>query len=614
MKKNKTIDFIVIIITALFLLAVMTFTLGSLNSSGEVWFVKPNMYKGDAEKYIGESVILRRSDEGAAIKKIYVRIGNVYNTDKDGKIKFTIDSSSSNEEICKYGSYVALNRSQCFIESTDNSFTPGWYLLSEDFSISYNFIKFTTEQSFDFEEVVFFDNNNRQIKVSCVGGFEKGKFIEAEELKEVAAVCDAQDSFAFDSKHLLGSKEESLLGLAKNLYAYEGYYVSEKTTPLGALLCGFGVVFFGNSAFGLRIMPFLFSFATLISVYFIAKKIFNNEFYGVFAEVVWLLCGICLSLGGTGYPTAIALFFVLWAYYNAFVFYTDKSDSHGFFKYKSLFFGGVLISLAGAIDIFALTALPGLMFFYLVASARGIASVKKKYRLATGLQKEYLREQYTKVLSYSIIGNIISFIMMPFLYLLVTYGVFTPIYNDFYGTNNVFSAMLLNLSAIVGSNNGSFILGWLVGLSSEMVVGTVNRSISANKALIVCCFVLVLVYLALYFLNAKRKVKNSGLAESITTDFQIKFVILAFLFTFMTNLLGGFFADYSTFAYSLIFLTLVLPCSYNLYCKNVNGTFLGVSFGVVFAVSVLFFLLSIVCFLGIDIPQNVVRYLYGWTL
>ena len=41
MKKNVTIDLIVIIVTALIMLAIMTFTLGSLETTGKSWFIQP---------------------------------------------------------------------------------------------------------------------------------------------------------------------------------------------------------------------------------------------------------------------------------------------------------------------------------------------------------------------------------------------------------------------------------------------------------------------------------------------------------------------------------------------------------------------------------------------
>lgn len=614
MKKNRTIDFTVVILTALIMLGVMTFTLGSLESSGGEWFVKPD-YIPSNEKYVGESVILECADDAETVKKIYVRIGKVYNSDENAKIKLTIDVSSSKEEILKYGKYVSMNRTEKYIESKENrSFAPGWYILGDDFGISYKFIKITTSQSFDFDEIILLDKNDKRINAECIGGFIGGKFKSVDEYPELAAVCDGQNAFAFNSKNILSDKEESILGLARNLYSYEGYYLSEKATPLGALICCLGTVFFGNSAFGMRFMPFLFTFATLISVYFFAKKLFGSELYGIFAEVVWLLCGMCLALCGTGYPTAIALFFVVWAYYNAYVFYTDKSDSHRFYRYRSLFICGVLISFAGAVDIFALTALPALLFFCLFASIKEILSVNKEYKSASGLQKEYLREQYTKTLSYSIIGNALSLVAMPCLYLLISYGIFTPIYTDYYGTGSIISAMFSNLSAIVAANNGSFVLGWLVGLSSETATGIAPRIISANKAMIAACFALELIFSLLYILNAKKKITNRELAAAISTDFKTKFILLAFVLTYVTGLIGGFFADYSSFAYSLLFLVFALPCSYNLYKKNVNGMAFGLSFSVICALSVVFFLLSLVCFVGIDIPQNVARYLYGWTL
>ena len=122
MKKNGTINLIVIIVTALVMLAIMTFTLGSLETTGSSWFVQPAFNEATGE-YVGESVILENSDTAT---KIYVRIGNVYNADKDGNIKFTVDGSSSKTEICKYGTYLELTRSRYTIKpQTERGFEIG---------------------------------------------------------------------------------------------------------------------------------------------------------------------------------------------------------------------------------------------------------------------------------------------------------------------------------------------------------------------------------------------------------------------------------------------------------------------------------------------------------
>lgn len=610
MKKNGTINLIVIIVTALVMLAIMTFTLGSLETTGSSWFVQPAFNEATGE-YVGESVILENSDTAT---KIYVRIGNVYNADKDGNIKFTVDGSSSKTEICKYGTYLELTRSRYTIKpQTERGFEAGWYLLGENLSLSYNYLRFTTEQSFDFEEIVFFDKDNKQIESSCIGGFVERKFKSAEDYSAVAAVCDGQKSFAFDSMHMLNAKEESLIGSAKNLYSYEGYFVSDKVTPFGTIICGLGTLIFGNSAFGVRFVAFLFSFATLISVYFFAKKLLGCAFYGIFAEIVWFLCGMGISLSGVGYTVSVALFFVIWAYYFAYAFYTDDSAPYSLNRYRNLYLSGFAVALGGAIDVFAFAALPAVILFYLLSVIKTSRGVAKQYKTASGLEKEFLREKYVKTLTYSITGLVVALAIVPFVILLTTYGIFSPIYKDYYSAGNVFAAMFSNLSEIVSGNNGSFVIGWLAGLGSETQSGIFARVISANKALVVCSFVLFILYAVLYCMNRKNKA-NQPLSDAIAADKATGFVFVAFALTFISNIFGGFFADYSCFAYSLIFLVLALPCSYKLYNKNINRMAFGFSFSACIVVISVFFLLSSVCFLGIDIPEKVARYLYGWTL
>jgi len=428
------------------------------------------------------------------------------------------------------------------------------------------------------------------------------------------AVSDGQSGFAFNSKTLLSDKEESISFAAKNLYSLSGNYVSGYATPLGVLVSGFGVVLFGNTALGARFMPLIFSFATFVLVYFFAKKLFGERFYAILAAAIWLLCGIGLAVGGSGVTVSAGLFFAVAAYFSLYIFFTDNNPFYSFGRYKFLLISGALISIGGAVEPFALTVLPGMLVFAIIASVKGIRPLKKRYATESGLEKEYAREKYYKAVSYSVIDLVVSFIVFPFIGLLTFYGIFIAIYSDYYSVSGLFAVMFRNIGEIAAANNGSYTIGWLIGLGSEKMNGLAPRVISANKALVVASTLLTIVYIVVYSLNRSKKIKNERLALAVEQNRECTFIAGAFVMTYLAAFISGIKSDYSCFAYSLVFLTLAVPYSYKLYNKNVNRMAFGISLTLLTVVIVAFFGLSAVCFLGIDIPESVAAYLYNWTL
>lgn len=611
-KRGRLTDLVVVIIIALCTLAVMSFALGDGASTGDSWFIQPEYDEG-SNKYSGESVIIEL--DGTA-EKIYIKIGNVYNTDDKGSIVFSMVGSSSAAQIEKYkvSTWFSQPVTITLKPKTDRGFEPGWYLVGNE-SISYKYIRLTTEQSFEFDEIVFFDKDGKKLTAKCHGGFENRTFVSAENVKGgFAAVIDGQSGFAFNSKTLLSDKEESIALAAKNLYTLSGNYVSGYATPLGVLVSGFGVVLFGNTALGARFMPLLFSFATFVLVYFFAKRLFTERFYAILASAVWLLCGTGLALGGTGIAVSAGLFFALASYFCIYIFYTADTPFYTFGRYKYLLLSGALIAIGGSIEPFALTVLPGMVVFAIIASVKGIRPLKKRYITESGLEKEYAREKYYKAVSYSVIDLFVSLIVFPFIGLLTFYGIFIAIYSDYYSVSGVFAVMFRNIGEIAALNNGSYTIGWLIGLGSEKMNGLAPRVISANKALVVFSTILTVLYIVVYSLNCGKKVKNERLALAVEQSRECLFVAVAFVMTYLASFIGGIKTDYSCFAYSLVFLTLAIPYSYKLYNKNVNRMVFGISLTLLTVVIVAFFGLSAVCFLGIDIPESVAAYLYNWTL
>jgi len=605
---KKTIGIISLLLAMLAMLAVMAFSLGDGNSLGKSWKTAPKI-EVDSGKTLADSVILEITDERIA-DKIYIKIGNVYDTDDDGRLAFAMDSSAWSTELEK--NVISFGRESYFVtvKNSDN-YRPGWYLLADKLDLSAKFLKISTFNSFQLDEVVLLDKDNNIIELSAYGGFDDNRrFVRG--YATSSAVVDGQASFGLDSMHILSEKEESMLIGSQNLFAFQGYYVSDFFTPLGVALNGIGVLIFGANPFGIRIVSFLFSFATLILIYFFAKRVFGNELYGISAMVIWLLAGIGLSVGGVASSVSPALFFLLLGYFYLYGFYTGKIEGSEFSAYRNLIASGAFVAVAGAIDPFAYAGLAGVAFFGILSCVRTIKPLRNEYLKSTGLAKEFSRERLVKGVFYTVLSLVLVIIVLPLIATITFFGIFSAIYADHYSVNGIFAITFANIGAVARSRGGSNVFGWLIGLGSEKTSGIVSVTIFANKALVALSVLLTVSYAILFFLGKTKVLKNEKLGGVITSDKSAAFIAVSAVLIYLFGLLGGINADYSCFAYSLLFLTLALPSAYRLYNGNVNKTFFGVSLTVVSVVIAVFFLLSVVCFLGISVPQSASKYLYDW--
>lgn len=612
MSKEKAIRIITIVSILLISLAVMCFTLGSGESSGKSWRVEPLSNKTDG--YLNESVIVEKD---GTVDKIFVRIGNVYNTDKNGVITFTIDVSDSASQI-KDTSYNVLTRSKLDVKPRENStLTPGWYLLGSDLGISDKYVKFSTKQSFDFDEIIFIDKDGKQIEAVCYGGYDNDggrKFVAAKDDDGTfSSVVDGQKSFAFDSKSVLSVKEEGLLFTAMNLYAYDGSFLSTDIAPFGAIVNGLGVLLFGNSPFGVRFMPFVFSVLTGILLYFFAEKLFGGFRYGIIAVAAWFLAGLGLALGGVATVTSSALFFMLLAFYCFYLYYSSKENAYTIYRYKPLIGGGLSLAFALGCDPFVLAALPAAIAICVFTAIKPIAELKKEYSISTGLGREYARERYVGALVRSILWSAVCLVFIPFVGLVLCYLIFYPVYSVVYSANGFFTVVFSGIGSAL-SGGGSNAFGWLIGLGSEELQGIASCSIFANKAVVVISLALIVFTAVFSVLSSRKNETKSTICEKIEAKADYTFITVTFVCTFIFGLLFGITTDYSRIAYSLIFMILIIPYSYKEYGNSERKMLFGLILTAVIVITSLFFILSVVGFLGIDLPNGIADYLYGWML
>lgn len=243
----------------------------------------------------------------------------------------------------------------------------------------------------EINEVAFLDEE---------GGLIKAKVNEAKSegvsRSTVAATLDAPGSF-----HMPGSayydfsqSEEYMLN---SIYAVRngGQWLSnakgDKTATstaaagttdynsFGILVYTLSTAIFGTSAFGLRLPSFLSAFGTFVLLYFLGKKAFKSDKWGLVLAVVFGIGGTFSTVGRLGTPMALALLAVVACIYCMYLFYANGiSRENPVCGALSVLFSGLCFGVALAVHTVA--ALPCVIA--LVLFALGVVRLVKANRYA----------------------------------------------------------------------------------------------------------------------------------------------------------------------------------------------------------------------------------------
>ncbi|MBQ3571971.1 MAG: glycosyltransferase family 39 protein, partial [Clostridia bacterium] len=397
---------------------------------------------------------------------------------------------------------------------------------------------------------------------------------------------------------------------------FKSGYVSKSANPLGVALTAIGVTLFGSSAFGVRIMGYLFMVATVYLLYFLAKKLFATNGYAIATVVLYIISGFALSLVTKSAVTLIANFFMIAAFNFTLNYYNRAKDGKSLRNNAyNLVLGGFMLSLAFCVTPYALFLLPALIAVCLIPSVKIIHAIHKTYIQAEGLEKEYAREKYSSTLRKFVFYGLFGFILLPIILVTVSYGVTYPMYTAFYG-KNFFSAIFVNHARIFSNNGGSNFAGWVIGLGSSSTQNAFGTSthLFANRVLCALSFIAILAIGVLYLLNAKNKIKDGHLIVALKENASTYFTLaISFASTWILNAILWNGANYANFAISLVFAILVLVLLHKLLKNSMHRVVLNsVTIGLITIIA-LFFVIQTPYIFNFDLPKKFMM-IYNWLV
>ena len=612
--KNKLSTTIALIVIALLVLPLLAFGLGNNKGVNTSWHIAPHLLDNGGGSYKAESVIL--SSEGT-VSQIYLYVGNVYNAPQD-KIVINLVHSDS-ETTIKDNSSLSSSRKQFIIDVKKGEYL-GWVKLDLNTTIYAKYLKFSTEQSFELFEIALLDEKGNQVMASCYGGivWKNGKhgFVEANMGADTFALVSDEQKGVVSSKGVnsLSKEEIELAGAIDNLINFKGGYVSNRVSPLGVELISIGVLLFGNSPFGLRIVGFLFFVATLYLLFFVARKMFSQTKYAIVSVILYLLAGASLSLVTKAHPVTVAIFFLMASFNFALDFYNKAQDGKSLrLNAHYLVLSGLTFAIALNVWLLSLFILPALIVLCLIPAVKVIKNTRNEYKNAEGLEKEYAREKHLKTVRKFIINSVVAYLLTPVLLTVVSYGVAYPTYLSFYGKNFVLS-IFENNARILSSQKGGLFFGWMVGLGSNSTVNAfgVTSAIFANRAFSVISVLSLIAIGVLYILNAKNKILSGNLIVALKENKGNYIAVLcAFLSTFILNVFLWGRNDYAQFVISLLFALLSVVLLYKLLASFVKKSYMKAITAVTLTVLVLFFVLQTPFIFNFDLPKDF-TVIYNW--
>lgn len=577
---------------------------------------------GDYDSVIFE--LTKDTDNGdESVGDIWLNLGTV-----NGKteVSFYVTSNTLGLTNSYYTTYNGGEKT--LTVDTDNS--GGWVRLTA-MSTSSSFRKYfqiSTKQEVRINEVVFLNQDGKVIKAEVkYAGPNKNANSTSEpsstitskiydyRVKAAAALLDEQDKFnyscvkdgVYNTKYAALSQREAVTLESVLNILYGGDFVDDTVNPLGLQLISVGVAVFGGNVLGLRIIPALFSVATILLIFFIGRKIFANDYSGLIFAALYAVSGFALSLAGFGGVDAIFVFFALLSVAFMYKFY-DKvlSRRTGFKYYLPLMLSGISFAVALSVKMQALFVLVALIVIFVLALVK-----QSKLKTLSGYE-------YERKFNLSLVTFIISFLVAGVVWTGLTYVFSISVYSSYYaGTTfggmirKIFTMQSRAVETAYSTQNASNIFANLLGYKAEKL--SASHYLFGNtviSALALFSFVYCTVYVMYSLITNTDDVKTGAFKK----DTLIPYIALAipFVITWALSALDANCA-LSTFALSSIFYIGFIVLALNNLAKLGKKVYKEVSiahivFGAVALFALVVFGFAVVKYLGIAVstyPLNI---------
>ena len=390
-KYSKCAKAAAIVVLAFFVLGACT--IGGFDSPGKSYFAA-----GDSTAVI---YLDYNDDSGSAVAldKIYLNVGAIYgDVGADSTITFrhasaTLSSlswSTSSLGSLKLGNLysttadVVLNANYNWIKAFDLTES------GKSVSTTRKIIQMSFPGDMLVNEVVFVDKNGDVIPAYTSWDDVRGFISESnhsayrdifnanDKREGVENLLDAQENyktgstvysnFTQDEMYTLMQIDGILLG---NRTVEDNYITGTDSGPLAPLLSMVGVLVFGKSKFGLRIMSVLFTAALIAVAYLFGKRLFKSDAFGLLFAVLAAGGGLALTVGRLGlYFPFLALFAAL-AYYFMFKFFENGiSDESPVKSGCNVLVSGLMFALAFAVDPKAVYLAIGLIALFVLGAVK----------------------------------------------------------------------------------------------------------------------------------------------------------------------------------------------------------------------------------------------------
>lgn len=671
-------------------------TIGTAQSTGKAYYAAKD----------SEVVFYLNYQNSKKLDKVYLNVGTMY-TEIGSNSQLTFRRASASDPsnptwsqtylgTCKLGNIYSADGTGA--DSANYNWVEAFDLGKDGnkLSTTYKLIKITFPADMLVNEVVFMDEAGKVIPAYVTHGSLEGVVSNWQSFREVfynnehygdgmdthkeyadpARLVDAQQtinpgktvysSFTQDEMYTLMQIDHILLG---NFNPVGVYNANTDVGPLSVLLPMLGVLIFGKSAFGLRVIPVLFSAALVAVAYFLGKRLFKNDGFGFMTAALIAFGGLALTVGRLGLSYPIVAFFALASFYAMYKFFEKGID--GVQPVKSAL-GSVLLS--GLFFALAFVSDPKIIWLALPLIAMFVCGAVRRTRVYNAelraIQKEMSDKNALEKSEDVMLANIeecehkekvvragfvyeskiiylffaLSFIVATALFSVLLALPFNYSYIKLYEANP--SSPTLGIFNLVGkaigdafhidnvtkftAGNASSVFGWLIALkgatlfsaSTDAVYSAMN--VQANIAMTFTALIALIFmasYTVLYFVTGG---KNGAYASEHAPQVLSVFAVL--LLGMVASLFSYAFAGQVSAAQGLtfqIFYFALIPLMFyttNLHDTSVKKKIFGFSMNTtmqvlaaVCAVYILLFLLSVPMYFNIPIAPISAQVCFGWT-
>lgn len=665
--KKSLRAFIVMCVVLIALIVNGIFTLGSTrNNPVTAWQSQPSTIGVSAG--VSDYVVLK-VDEGetsisdgqdGTLVYMWINIGTVQRSlVKEGYCTIKVGNKTSNSNWTTEALSSTTIEIKKGVDTSKEQYQYSWY--RQEFTTFKEYWQISTQDAVQINEIVFTNKDGEVLNTSLVaanvwvksstGNSVSAKHVEVENLpKDSTAknVCDEQDVFQeysnMSKKYNFTTNEATLINAGLSLLNGDDMYVDKTSGALGVELVALGMSVFGVNTLGVRIIPYIFFILTVVLLFAFGTRLFEDSDLGLTFAVFYLLLGLALSVASAGGVIVIGVFFMVLAlffmhtFYKAINNYVFSKSKHAFRAGSTAIWVPIIVSafayaLAVNCTPSVLFALPALIAF-LVA---GIVRAKKVFAYNDKIASfEDEKVKNTKQYKTNTIGSAVAFVLSYFVFIftltILFYGINGTGYVKAYSATNIVNAIAQQFKdACFGfaGESGEFIK-WIGGVGSTLIYSGAEASgkftnvyLSMNiavQAISLLAFILLTGFVIVNNFIIKRDAEGKKLIKTITVPYVVLtagfiFSWLMFAFTKGANVYSYVLA--STFIVG--FIPLGVKCfrlfddvAYTVKGKEVMQS--NVMLWIAIIVSVVFFALGYVAFVGIEVPSIVAKILFGWWM